>query len=43
MRVIQSGRMRWVGNVILMGKMRNSYKILIGKSERKRPLGRSHK
>jgi hypothetical protein len=23
-----------------MGEMRNAYKILIGKSERKRPLGR---
>jgi hypothetical protein len=24
-----------------MGKMRNAYKILVGKSERKGPLGRS--
>jgi hypothetical protein len=39
-RVIKSRRMRWVGRVARMGNTRNSYKILIEKHERKRPLGR---
>jgi hypothetical protein len=33
-------RMGWAGHVARMGKMRNSYRILVGKSEGKRPLGR---
>lgn len=41
--VIQSGWMSWIGNVIFMGKMRNAYKILIGKSEGRIPLGKLHK
>jgi len=28
------------GHIARMGKMRNIYKILVGKPERKRPLGR---
>jgi hypothetical protein len=28
------------GNVARMGYMRNAYKIFVGKSERKRPIGR---
>jgi hypothetical protein len=39
-RVIKSRRMRWVGHVARMGEKRNAYKLLMGKSERKRPLGR---
>jgi len=39
--IIKSRRMRWAGNVARMCAMRNVYKILVGKSERKRPLGRS--
>jgi hypothetical protein len=35
-----SRRMRWVGHVACMGKMRNAYKMLVGKHESKRPLGR---
>jgi len=31
---------RWVGHVVCMGQMRNVYKILVRKSEVKRPLGR---
>jgi hypothetical protein len=30
--------MRWVGHVACMGVMKNSYKILVGKPEGKRPL-----
>jgi len=32
--------MRWARHVAHMIKMRNAYSILVGKSERKRPLGR---
>jgi hypothetical protein len=34
-------RMKWVGHVAYMGKMRNVYKILVGKPEGKRPLRRA--
>jgi hypothetical protein len=37
---IKSRRMRWAGNVARMGEMRNTYSILVGKPEGKRPLGR---
>jgi len=39
-RVIESRRMKWAGNLACMGEIRNAYKILVGKPERKRPLGR---
>jgi hypothetical protein len=39
-RMIKSRRMRWVGHVARMGEMRNAYRILVGKPEGKRPLGR---
>jgi hypothetical protein len=39
-RIIKSSRMRWVGHVARMGEKRNVYRLLIGKPERKRPLGR---
>jgi hypothetical protein len=32
--------MRWAGHVARMGEKRNMYRLLVGKSERKRPLGR---
>jgi len=32
--------MRWAGHVACMGEMRSVYKILVGKPEGKRPLGR---
>jgi hypothetical protein len=35
--MIQSRRIRWVVHVVCMGEMRNSYKILAGKPEGKRP------
>jgi hypothetical protein len=38
---MKSRRMRWGGHVACMGEMRNAYKILVGKSEQKRPFGRS--
>jgi hypothetical protein len=39
-RIIKSRRMRWAGHVARMGEKRNSYRILVGKPEGKRPLGR---
>jgi hypothetical protein len=33
-------RMRWAGHVARMGVERNAYRLLMGKPERKRPLGR---
>jgi hypothetical protein len=32
-------KMGWVGHVTRMGKMRNAYKIFVGKPEGKRSLG----
>ena len=40
MRVIKSRRMRWAGHVALMGEERGVYRVLVGKSEGKIPLGR---
>jgi hypothetical protein len=37
---IMKPRMRWVGHVARMGEKRNAYRLLVGKPERKRPLGR---
>jgi hypothetical protein len=39
-RVITSSRMRRAGHVAHLREMRNTYNIMVGKSERKRPLGR---
>ena len=38
-RVIKSRIMRQVGHVARMGETRGVYKVLVGKPERKRPLG----
>jgi len=34
-------RMRWAGHVAHMGMRRGVYRVLVGKPERKRPLGRA--
>jgi hypothetical protein len=39
-RMIRSRRVRWAGNVARMGEKRNPYKLLMGKPEGKRSLGR---
>jgi hypothetical protein len=39
-RMIRSRRMRWAGHVVRMGAKKNAYRILVGKPEGKRPLGR---
>jgi hypothetical protein len=38
--MIKSRRMRWAGHVVRMGEERNAYRILVGKPEGRRPLGR---
>ena len=40
MRVMKSRRMRWPGHVACMGEERGVYRVLVGKPEGKRPLGR---
>ena len=39
-RVVKSRRMRWAGHVAHMGEGRGVYRVLVGKPEGKRPLGR---
>jgi hypothetical protein len=40
-RMIKSKRMRWAGRVVSrVGEKRNAYRILVGKPEGKRSLGR---
>jgi hypothetical protein len=38
--VIKSRRMRWAGHVARVGERRGVYRVLVGKPEGKRPLGR---
>ena len=38
--VIKSRRMRWAGHVARMGEGSGVYRVLVGKPEGKRPLGR---
>ena len=40
MRVVKSRRMRWAGHVARMGEDRGVQRVLVGKPEGKRPLGR---
>jgi hypothetical protein len=40
LRVIKSGRIRWAGHVARMAEGRGVHKVLVGKPEGKRPLGR---
>jgi len=39
-RVIKWRRMRWAGHVARMGEERGVYRVLVGKREGRRPLGR---
>jgi hypothetical protein len=38
--MIKSRRMRWTGHIARIREKRNAYRILMGKPEEKRPLGR---
>jgi hypothetical protein len=37
---MKARRMRWVGHVVRMGEKRSAYRLLVGKPEGRRPLGR---
>jgi hypothetical protein len=39
-RVVKSRRMRWAGHVTRMREERGVHRVLVGKPEGKRPLGR---
>jgi hypothetical protein len=39
-RVIKSRRMRWARHAARMGERRNAYRILVGKPEGTKPLGK---
>jgi len=39
-RVIKSRRIRWAGHVVRMGEERWVYRVLVGKPEGRRPMGR---
>jgi hypothetical protein len=41
--VITSRIMRWAGNIARMGARRGAYKVLVGRPEGRRPLGRSRR
>jgi hypothetical protein len=38
--LLRPWRMRWAGHVVRMGENRNAYRIMVGKPEGKRQLGR---
>jgi hypothetical protein len=42
-RVIKSRRMRWRRHVARIGEKRGAYRILVGRPEGRRPLGRSRR
>ena len=39
-RNLKSRRLRWAGHVARMEQSRNAYRVLVGRPESKRPLGR---
>jgi hypothetical protein len=39
--MIKSRRMRWTGHVARTGERKGIYRVLVGKPEEKRPLGKS--
>jgi hypothetical protein len=42
-RVIKSRRMRWARHVARMGEKRGAYRVLVGRPEGRRPLGRARR
>jgi len=42
-RVVKSRRMRWAGHVARMEEDRGVHRVLVGKPEGKRPLGRARR
>jgi hypothetical protein len=41
--MIKPRRMRWAGHIAQIREKRNAYRVLVGKPEGKRPLGRSRR
>jgi hypothetical protein len=39
-QVIKSRRLRWLGHLERVGEVRGAYRVLVGKPEGRRPLGR---
>jgi hypothetical protein len=39
-KLLEVSDLRWAGHVARMGEKRNAYRLLVGKPEEKRPLGR---
>ena len=39
-RVTKSRRLRWAGYVACVGESRGTYRVIVGKPEKRRPLGR---
>jgi hypothetical protein len=39
-RIMKSRRMKWAGHAASMGEKRNAYRLVVGKLEGRRPLGR---
>jgi hypothetical protein len=39
-RIIKTRRMRWAGHIARMWEKMNAYRLLVGKPEGRRPLGR---
>jgi hypothetical protein len=39
-RIMKARRMRWTGHVARTGEKTNAYRLLVGKPEGRRPLGR---
>ena len=39
-RNLKSRRLTWAGNIARMEELRNVFRVLVGKPENKRPLGR---
>jgi hypothetical protein len=42
-RIMKSRRMMWAGHVARMGEKRDVYRLLVGKPEGKRPVGRQRR
>jgi hypothetical protein len=42
-RMIKTKMMRWAGYVARMGEKRNTYRVLMGKPEGTRPLGKQRR
>jgi hypothetical protein len=42
-RIIKLRNMRWAGHIARIGEKRNTYRLLVGNPEGKRPLGRQRR